>query len=486
MGFTSHLLRIYQHLPGPLRGLAASARGYYLQSFRYGPDTERVVEEALARERWDPEKWKAWQQERLSRILHRAVHEVPFYREQWAERRRRGDKASWEDLANWPILDKDTVRLNPRAFLVESCNPDKMFSELTSGSTNKPLDLWWSRETTRSWFALFEARWRRWYGLTRQDRWGMLGGKLIVPVSERRPPFWVWNAGMNQLYMSAWHIAPDLAHLYLDAILKHKVVYLYGYTSSMYALAVQALRLGRRDVKMKVCIANAEPVFEYQKKAIEEAFQCKLRETYGMAELIGAASECDQGNLHLWPEIGIVEIVEDGQIVTDGTTGDLIGTGLLNDDMPLIRYRVGDRARVPVNAAPCACGRTMPRLAGIDGRTDDVFYTSDGRVMGRVGPVFSAPLNIIEAQAIQEEPDRIRIRFVAAPNWTPEDGRKMIMRVQERVGRMDVVIEPVDHIPRGPNGKFRSVLCKLTPEVRRELLEKAARRSQGAAEPSVK
>ena len=98
--------------------------------------------------------------------------------------------------------------------------------------------------------------------------------------------------------------------------------------------------------------------------------------------------------------------------------------------------------------------------------------------MGRVGPVFSAPLNIIEAQAIQEEPDRVRIRFVPAPNWTPEDGRKMIVRVQERVGRMDVVIEPVQMIPRGPNGKFRSVLCKLSPEVRKEIIEKAAARSR--------
>ena len=176
-----------------------------------------------------------------------------------------------------------------------------------------------------------------------------------------------------------------------------------------------------------------------------------------MAELITAASECEHGNLHLWPEVGHLEIVEEGCVVKDGSQGDVVGTGLLNLDMPLIRYRVGDRARMPPDLGLCACGRTLPRLAGIDGRTDDVFYTPDGRVMGRVGPVFSAPLNIIEAQAIQEEPDRVRIRFVPAPNWTPEDGRKMIVRVQERVGRMDVVIEPVQMIPRGPNGKFRSV-----------------------------
>jgi len=60
-----------------------------------------------------------------------------------------------------------------------------------------------------------------------------------------------------------------------------------------------------------------------------------------MAEIVAAASECESGKLHLWPEVGWVEILENNQPVPNGTAGDLVCTGLLNRDMPLIRYRVG-------------------------------------------------------------------------------------------------------------------------------------------------
>ncbi|MGQ9698831.1 MAG: hypothetical protein ACUVRO_12665 [Armatimonadota bacterium] len=70
---------LYRHLPYPLRVLAVSALGYYLRWWRYGPETERLVEEALERETWSPERWKAWQGERLAYVLHRARHRVPYY-----------------------------------------------------------------------------------------------------------------------------------------------------------------------------------------------------------------------------------------------------------------------------------------------------------------------------------------------------------------------------------------------------------------------
>src|SRR5690606_2199212 len=97
----NRLLTFYHHLPPPVRNLAASLRGYYLRSWRYGPETERLVEEALEREHWSAEQWKRWQEERLAYVLHRAATQVPYYRQQWSERRRRGDTASWEVLENW-------------------------------------------------------------------------------------------------------------------------------------------------------------------------------------------------------------------------------------------------------------------------------------------------------------------------------------------------------------------------------------------------
>ena len=66
-------LKLYERMPYALRVVAASARGYYLRWWHYGRETERLVEEALERETWSPERWKAWREERLAYVLQRAV-----------------------------------------------------------------------------------------------------------------------------------------------------------------------------------------------------------------------------------------------------------------------------------------------------------------------------------------------------------------------------------------------------------------------------
>ena len=89
----------------------------------------------------------------------------------------------------------------------------------------------------RAWYALFEARWRGWYGVSRRDRWAILGGQLVAPVSATRPPFWVWNAALSQLYMSSYHLAPELIPAYLDELARRRITYLWGYSSALHALA---------------------------------------------------------------------------------------------------------------------------------------------------------------------------------------------------------------------------------------------------------
>ncbi len=471
----SILLSLYHRLPAPVRSLAASLRGFHLLLWRYGPETHQLVKEALEREAWSREQWQAWQRSRLAYVLHRAATTVPYYRKQWEERRRRGDRASWEYLENWPILEKEPLRETPEAFIATDCDVKRMFHLHTSGTTGKALDLWRTRKTNQAWYALFEARCRKWYGVSRQDRWAILGGQLVVPVQQRRPPFWVWNMALNQLYMSSYHLAPDLIPYYLDALRGYHIKYLWGYTSSLYALAKEALNLNRHDLKMAVVITNAEPVFDYQRGTIAEAFGCPVRENYGMAEIAVSASECQAGKLHLWPEVGIVEILKGDQPVANGNPGDLVCTGLLNADMPLIRYRVGDRGTLgsDFKNAPCACGRFLPVLAAVEGRVDDVLYTRDGRRVGRLDPVFKKQLPICEAQIIQESLDRVRVRFVPAPDYCPEAGRSIIERLKARMGEVEVILEQVDVVPRTQNGKFRAVICNLSAEERCHLQNQA-------------
>ncbi len=462
---TDTLIKLYNRLPSSLRSAAASMRGLYLRSWRYGPETERLVEEALDRERWAPNQWKAWQEERLAYVLHRAATQVPFYRDQWSERRRNGDKASWEYLENWPILEKGSVRKNPNAFVADDCDVRRMFREQTSGTTGTPMVLWWSQETVRGWYALAEARWRKWNGVSRHDRWLMLGGQLIIPVSQARPPFWVWNQALNQLYMSTYHLSPRLSKYYLEAIDRYRPVYMMGYSSAMATLAQAVLESGRQDLRLTVVISNAEPLFEYQRSMIAEAFKCPVRETYGMGEIVVAATECTAERLHLWPEVGWVETVENNQVLHDGSTGDLVCTGLFNTDMPLIRYKVGDRARMLAGTTNCSCGRMLPEISRIEGRTNDVLIAPDGRRVYWVNPVFyGLPVN--EAQIVQEKLDRLRVRYVPATGWTHETTRSVISRIHARMGTVEVIMEQIDAIPRGPNGKFRAVISELSKEVR--------------------
>lgn len=468
---TDFSLKVYNRLPPRAQSLAASVRGYYLRSWRYSHQTDGLVAEAGERESWSPSQWKAWQDNRLRYVLNRAATQVPHYREQWANRRRNGDMSSWEVVENWPILEKDSVRASPTSFVADDCNRRRMFHDHTSGTSGKSLDLWLKVETVRQWYALFEARCRNWHGVTRNDRWAILGGQLVTQANKRRPPFWVWNSPLKQLYMSSYHLAPDLIPYYLDALKDYRIQYILGYTSSIYELAYEALRLGRRDLKMAVVLTNAEPVFAYQRKVIAKAFQCQVRETYGMAELVTAASECEAGQMHIWPEVGYAEVLdEDDRPVSKGGTGDLVCTSLLNADMPLIRYRVGDSGRLSGGVTACSCGRTLPIMISVEGRKDDILYTPDGRRIGRLDPVFKSQLPVREAQVIQESLGSIRVRYVPAPNFSEAARLSIVKRLQERMGNVEVILERVEEVPRGTNGKFRTVICKLTSEQKQAAL----------------
>lgn len=471
---SDHWLSLYHQLPAPAQAAVAAAKGYWLRRARYGRTTAATIDEALARERWTHGRWHAYRDERLSWMLHFAAQRVPYYRAMWEERRRAGDRRSWSLLENWPFLEKEAVRSHPELFVPDTTSPRRLWSEHTSGTTGKPLSLWRSPRALRGFYAIAELRERRWHGVTVDERWAILGGQLIAPIRRRTPPFWVWNPALSQLYMSVYHLAPDLAPFYVQALERHRITYLWGYPSALATLAQYVTGLGLTRLPMRVAISSAEPVLPSQREVIAQAFGCRLIETYGSAELVVAASECPAGVLHLWPEIGVTEVFEGDRPVPPGTHGELVCTTLLNDGMPLVRYRTGDRGALAPEHGPCACGRTLPALASVEGRSDDLLVTRDGRIVGRLDPVFKADLPVHEAQIVQETLDRIRVNLVPAPGFDEAARTAICRRVQDRLGPVHVSIEPMDRIPRTAQGKFRAVVCCLPRDQRPDASPSAA------------
>jgi phenylacetate-CoA ligase len=448
-------LHAYRRLPAPLRSAAATVQGARLRWWRYGRGSEALVEAALERDRWSPAQWSDWQAERLAHVLARAAREVPAHRARWQDRT--GDP---RELADWPVLSKEDLRRDPFAF-VAAGTPRRRYLDRTSGTSGTPLTTVASRRSLEAWFALHEARTRRWHDVSRHDPWALLGGQLVVPAARARPPFWVHNRALHQLYLSGQHVGAGTAAAYADAIGRHQPTHLVAYPS---LAAVLGEALLEQDLVLdgpRLVVANAEPVTAGQRAVLGQAFGATVRETYGMAEMAGGASECEHGRLHWWSDGGLLEVLDDhDQPVAPGKVGRLVLTGLVADDQVLVRYDVGDRGR-GLSGEVCPCGRSLPVLHPVEGRSQDLLVLPDGRRVFWVNPLFY-DLPVLRAQVRQRSAAQVDVLVVPAPAWDASSEQVLRERAVERLGTsVEVRVEVVDAIAPGPGGKVRPVVSDL-------------------------
>lgn len=460
------ITQLYNAMPGGVQNVFATARGYQLRQWRYGANAEQLVEAALARDAWSPEQWKSYQEERLSRILHTAATKVPYYRDQWAERRRNGDNASSEYLENWRVLDKAPVRANPQAFIAEGSDPRALYHTNTSGTTGTPLQLWSSRSMVQAWYAIYEARWRRWNGVSRHERWAIMGGQLVIPPSRTRPPFWVTNHAMNQLYLSTMHLTSQNVPFYVEAINRYQPTHLVVYTASATFLAQEILRQNLQiTAPIRAILTNAEPLFPWQRDALASAFKTRVKETYGMGEMvIGASADADDA-LRWWPDVGVLEILNDeaDQPMPDGETGRVVCTSLLREDgMMFVRYPLGDRASLSAQQPAPDDPIQLPYLGALEGRSNDMLVGSNGQHVFWINPIFYE-LPIKAAQVIQEDREHVNVAVIPSAETTDATIETIRDRLHERIGDLNIRVERVETLQRESSGKIKPVISRIKP-----------------------
>jgi phenylacetate-CoA ligase len=171
---------------------------------------------------------------------------------------------------------------------------------------------------------------------------------------------------------------------------------------------------------------------------------------------------CALNRLHVDMEYCIVE-VEPEEENDEWARGPLLVTGLATEATPFLRYRIGDVGTR--SKAPCPCGRPGDVFLSVDGRTDDLVMTPDGRMVGRLDHIFKGQLDVGEAQILQETRDAIRVLVVPRRTFSAQSEAALRKEIRGRLGpEIRTEIRLVETIPREANGKFRAVKSRLTAE----------------------
>jgi phenylacetate-CoA ligase len=434
--------------------------GVYWYYLRFGPGYSHYVKKYSGRESFKQHQWRHWQNEELKRLLPACAMHVPYYRETWDESTRQA--ALKGELRRLPMLEKDPLRTTPLKFLREDVHPIHPLVFQTSGSTGTPISCHYTIAELRQSLALRETRSARWAGVSFRMPRATFSGRLVEPDPESNGPYHRFNAVEKQVYLSAFHLRPDTASRYVDAMRDHKVLWATGYAVSFYLLASFMLEQKIPPFGLKAVITTSEKLTQEMRQVMEQAYGCRVHQEYSTVENAIFASECEHGRLHESPDVALTEILRpDGTPCEPAEAGEVVVTSFSRQYQPLVRFKLGDIAAW--DEKPCPCGRSMPVIKEVIGRIEDVVIGPDGRRMVRFHGVFVNQPHVREGQIVQESLELIRVLVVPAPGFDQSDVGDIAHRVQQRLGSgVRVVVEAVDSIPRTRAGKFKAVISRLT------------------------
>jgi phenylacetate-CoA ligase len=448
-------ISLYHRLPVVLQNILITGYGYRLRRLRYGRAHEERVQRLLAFDPLPGEVMARVQESRLMDVMRHAASTVPFYRELGLPLPNDPTEAM-DALRAWPVLSKPALQAAGRGAWSEAIDERGTTEIHTGGTTGRALAIRVNQDALRWNYAFFE-RAKRWAGVGENDRVATFAGRAIVPPEQGHPPFWRFNLAARQMLCSSYHLSPSALGAYIHALERFRPRLIDSYPSSIEPIARELLRIGRRDLRPTAILTSSETLSSETRRLVMDAFGCRVFDQYGSAEMVAFVSQCANGSHHAMADFGVLEILDErGRQVAPGEEGEVIATGFLNSAMPLVRYRLGDRAIAGDGVCPCGMGH--PTIRGIVGREDEVVVTPDGRRIGRLDPIFKAVTSLHEARIVQMSLDRLRLELVVSEGFLPSEEAELRRQLALRVGSaMRVDVAYVDRIPRTRSGKLRLV-----------------------------
>ncbi|KAF0995354.1 phenylacetate--CoA ligase PaaK [Geobacillus sp. TFV-3] len=315
---------------------------------------------------------EALQLKRLRATAERVYEQVPFYRQRFDERGVKPDDIrTLEDVRKLPFTTKRDLRDHYPFGLLAVRIQDCVRVHASSGTSGKPTVVAYTKQDI--------------------DHWADIVARAIV-IAGGKPGDVIHNAygyglftgglglhyGGERLGAVTVPVSGGNTDRQVMIIEDFQPTVICATPSYALNIAERMKELGKdpRKTSLKYGIFGAEPWSEEMRRTLEETFDMKACDIYGLSEVIGpgVAMECHeaQNGLHIAEDHFLVEVIDPKTLepVAEGEEGELVFTSLTKEAFPVIRYRTGDIASV--TRERCACGRTTARMSRVKGRVDDM------------------------------------------------------------------------------------------------------------------
>jgi phenylacetate-CoA ligase len=420
------------------------------------------------------------QRYRLRAIIQHAYRSVPFYRQAMDERGLRpSDFRTVEDLARLPLIDGKTVQRNSEAFLSTRYGDESRLAWYSSGSTSGIRRvIYWDRTSVLN-RRVDAAR----VGIVLQN---LVGQRRFVHVHVA--PSGSTRLKLRRFYQASTFSSPsgDPHHVLSPEepyeIIAQRINTIDPQVVSSYAsFAEQFFRfLADRQMSIslpRLWIYGGEMLSPSAKDLIENTFGCRTYSAYQATEtgILGFQCEKREG-FHLNVDLcGLRLVDEEGRTVQAGTPGEVVISNLHNRATVLLNYRLEDRAVLAQGS--CTCGRSLPLLESLEGRSSETLDLGGGRGFSALTletHCLRELRHTLGVQFVQRAPGDILWRIVPSSAADPEALRRSLLERCRAVLGEDthVEVEFVDEIPSTPQGKSLRVISESrAPDRRKRVTE---------------
>lgn len=391
----------------------------------------------------------------LIKVVNSAIESVPYYRERYKK-----IESLEEFREQFDFIDKDIIANNLESFLADDIDKEKYILGTTGGTGGNPLKMYIPKNRYIVELGTMHNLWES-VGFDHHIRASIRNKKLDNDVN------YIINPVTKEIIFDGFRLNDEYFHTIYKTISQFKVHYIHAYPSTAYEFSRFMVKNKLDTSFVKSFLSGSENVYDYQKKFIREKAKIGFYNWYGHSEKLVLAGYCKHSDLyHVEPTYGYFELIdENGKVITTpGQTGEIVGTTLHNNGMPMIRYKTDDYAEYVGDYCEY-CQRHVPLIKNIKGRWNgSKIYGADGSAVTTTALNFHDDLYLYLAglQYVQKEKGKLEVLIIKDDGFREEHDLQLKEYYKSKFSDDTLItIKYVDKLLRKPNGKFVELISEI-------------------------